>query len=138
MLDLDYFKKINDRFGHLTGDEALKHFTAIAARELRDGEHFARLGGEEFAALLPATELDAAVIVAERIRAATAAAAFADEHGTEVPLSVSIGVTELAPEDDRPLDVLNRADKALYLTKASGRNRVALTRTNRPPELVDG
>jgi diguanylate cyclase (GGDEF)-like protein len=136
MLDLDYYKNINDRFGHLTGDAALKHFTTIATHELRDGDHFARLGGEEFAALLPATGVDVAAGVAEQIRTTTAAAAFADEHGTDVPLSVSIGVTELAPDDDRPLDVLNRADKALYLTKASGRNRVALTRTNRPPELV--
>jgi len=138
MLDLDYFKKINDRFGHLTGDEALKHFTAIAVRELRDRDHLARLGGEEFAALLPATELDAALLVAERIRAATAEADFCDEHGTPVPLSVSIGVTDLASDDDRPLDVLNRADKALYLTKESGRNRVAKATTTSPPELVAG
>jgi diguanylate cyclase (GGDEF)-like protein len=138
MLDLDYFKKINDRFGHATGDEALRHFTAIATRELRDRDHFARLGGEEFAALLPATRLDAALLVAERIRAATADADFRDETGTPVPLSVSIGVTELAPDDERPLAVLNRADKALYLTKASGRNCVAKATTDRPPELVGG
>ncbi len=138
MLDLDYFKKINDRFGHATGDEALRHFTALARRELRDRDHFARLGGEEFATLLPATRLDAAVKVAERIRAATAEADFRDEHDTRVPLSVSIGVTELAAEDDRPLAVLNRADKALYLTKESGRNRVAMATTDRPPELVGG
>ena len=138
MLDLDYFKTINDRFGHLTGDEALKHFTAIAKRELRERDHFARLGGEEFAALLPATGLDAAVLVAERIRAATAAADFRDEHGATVALSVSIGVTELPPDDERPLDVLKRADKALYLTKESGRNRVAKATTTSPPELVEG
>ena len=138
MLDLDHFKKINDRFGHLTGDEALKHFTAIVTGELRDRDHFARLGGEEFAALLPATPLDAALLVAERIRAATATTTFEDEHGTPVPMSVSIGVTEVTPDDDRPLDVLNRADKALYLTKESGRNRVAKATTTSPPELVDG
>ena len=138
MLDLDYFKTINDRFGHATGDAALEHFTAIAKRELRDRDHFARLGGEEFAALLPATPLDRAIGVAERIRAATESTAFTDEHGTPVPMSVSIGVTELAPDDDRPLAVLNRADKALYLTKESGRNRVAKATTTSPPELVGG
>lgn len=136
MLDLDYFKTINDRFGHLTGDEALKHFTRLAKGELRERDHFARLGGEEFAALLPATTLDSAVIVAERIRAATENARFADENGVPVPLSVSIGVTELKPDDDRPLAVLNRADKALYLTKESGRNRVAKAATDQPPALI--
>ena len=136
MLDLDYFKTINDRFGHTTGDEALKHFTALTLRELRERDHFARLGGEEFAALLPATPIEAALGVAERIRAATEATDFCDENGTPVPMSVSIGVTELAPDDDRPLAVLNRADKALYLTKESGRNRVAKATTTSPPELV--
>lgn len=136
MLDLDHFKKINDRFGHMAGDEALKHFTALAKAELRDRDHFARLGGEEFAAILPATTLDAAVTVAERIRVATENARFADENGVMVPLSVSIGVTELRSEDDRPLAVLNRADKALYLTKESGRNRVAKAATDGPPELI--
>ena len=138
MLDLDYFKKINDRFGHTTGDAALRHFTALATSELRDRDHFARLGGEEFAALLPATPIEAAVAVAERIRAATETTDFCDEKGTPVPMSVSIGVTELAPDDDRPLAVLNRADKALYLTKESGRNRVAKATTTSPPELVGG
>ena len=138
MLDLDYFKTINDRFGHATGDEALRHFTALAKAELRDRDHFARLGGEEFAAILPATTLDGALLVAERIRAATERALFEDETGVAVPLSVSIGVTELEPDDERPLAVLNRADKALYLTKESGRNRVAKAKIGRPPELVEG
>jgi len=137
MLDLDHFKTINDRFGHLVGDEALRHFTELARSELRDRDHFARLGGEEFAALLPATPLEAAIGVAERIRAATAAARFTDEHGAVVPLSVSVGVTDLAADDDRPLAVLNRADKALYLAKASGRNRTAKASTDRPPELIE-
>lgn len=137
MLDLDYFKTINDRFGHLVGDEALRHFTELAKAELRDRDHFARLGGEEFAALLPATPLEAAVAVAERIRATTAAARFTDDNEVLVPLSVSVGVTDLAPTDDRPLAVLNRADKALYLAKASGRNRIAKAALDRPPELVE-
>jgi diguanylate cyclase (GGDEF)-like protein len=137
MLDLDYFKKINDRFGHLTGDEALKHFTGLARAELRERDHFARLGGEEFAALLPGTPLEAALRVAERIRAATEQAVFTDETGVHVPLSVSIGVTELKPDDDRPLAVLNRADKALYLTKESGRNRIAQAAIGSPPTLVE-
>jgi diguanylate cyclase (GGDEF)-like protein len=136
MLDLDYFKMINDRFGHSTGDEALRHFTELAKGVLRDRDHFARLGGEEFAALLPGTPLDAALAVAERIRASTADAGFKDENGVDVPLSVSIGVTELPADDPRPLAVLNRADKALYLTKKSGRNRVAKATIDRPPELV--
>jgi diguanylate cyclase (GGDEF)-like protein len=136
MLDLDYFKMINDRFGHSTGDEALRHFTELAKAELRDRDHFARLGGEEFAALLPGTKLEAALVVAERIRARTADAGFADENGVPVPLSVSIGVTDLPANDRRPLAVLNRADKALYLTKKSGRNRVAKATIDRPPELV--
>jgi diguanylate cyclase (GGDEF)-like protein len=136
MLDLDHFKMINDRFGHSTGDGALRHFTEVAKAVLRDRDHFARLGGEEFAALLPGTPLNAALAVAERIRAMTADAGFKDENGVDVPLSVSIGVTELPAEDPRPLAVLNRADKALYLTKKSGRNRVAKATIDRPPELI--
>ncbi len=136
MLDMDHFKTINDRFGHTTGDEALRHFTALAKAELRDRDHFARLGGEEFAAILPATTLDAGLIVAERIRVATERTTFRDESGRGVPLSVSIGVTALEPDDDRPLAVLNRADKALYLTKESGRNRVAKAAPNASPQLV--
>ncbi len=136
MLDLDYFKKINDRFGHAAGDAALRHFTEVAAARLREQDHFARLGGEEFAALLPATSIEAAVGVAEAIRTAVATAAFAD-NGVPVPLSVSIGVTELPPSDSRPLAVLNRADKALYLAKQGGRNRVARVSAGRPPELVE-
>ena len=135
MLDLDYFKMINDRFGHATGDAALRHFTRVAAAQLREQDHFARLGGEEFAALLPATGIDTAIALAEAIRRAVAAADFADDD-VPVPLSVSIGVTELPPSDSRPLAVLNRADKALYLAKQGGRNRVARVSAGRPPELV--
>lgn len=136
MLDLDYFKMINDRFGHATGDAALRHFTEVAMARLRDHDHFARLGGEEFAALLPATEIEAAVGLAEAIREAVASAGFTD-NGVPVPLSVSIGVTELPPSDNRPLAVLNRADKALYLAKQGGRNRVARVSAGRPPELIE-
>lgn len=137
MIDLDHFKRINDRFGHVTGDAALRRFTDLARSQLRERDHFARLGGEEFAALLPATSLDAATGVAERIRVTVAEMDFRDDNGVLVPMSVSIGVAELDADDDRPLAVLNRADKALYLAKDSGRNRIAKAADNHPPALVE-
>lgn len=118
MMDLDHFKEVNDRHGHLVGDRVLTGFVARVIALLRRPDRFGRFGGEEFVALLPETSLQEALIVAERIRAEVAA-------GSGQPsCTVSIGVAVSRP-DDASLDVLlARADAALYHAKAAGRNCV--------------
>jgi diguanylate cyclase (GGDEF)-like protein len=126
MFDLDHFKKINDRFGHAVGDRALQTFARTAAARLRATDVIGRLGGEEFAAILPGTSLLSAAVAAERVRVAFEAAAI-EIDGLPIGGTVSIGAaaTEL-PEYD--IDVLlEQADKALYAAKASGRNRYVLS-----------
>ena len=123
VLDLDHFKKINDTYGHRFGDRVLQLFADTLADELDSGTILGRLGGEEFAAILPGADLSAAAAKAERLRAAFAdTAAIID--GFPVAGTVSIGV---ASHDDIDCDIgslFHRADGALYAAKQTGRNRV--------------
>jgi diguanylate cyclase (GGDEF)-like protein len=128
VLDLDFFKQINDGYGHAAGDAALKAFASAAQDCLRGMDALGRLGGEEFGILLPSTAVDQAEMVAERIRGAVAGIAIETEFGT-VRYTTSIGVTQ-SQEDDESVDVLlARADAALYAAKAAGRNRVVVRST---------
>ncbi|TMW75047.1 diguanylate cyclase, partial [Thauera sp. UPWRP] len=122
LLDLDHFKRINDRWGHAAGDEVLKQFTAQIAARLRDSDVFARLGGEEFAILLPGVDLVGGFRTAERLRRQVAATPVVVEDG-EIPVTVSIGVANLRAADPTPAAALARADAALYRAKDGGRNR---------------
>jgi diguanylate cyclase (GGDEF)-like protein len=124
-LDIDYFKLINDRFGHQSGDDTLKALTATCATCLREVDLFGRLGGEEFCILLPQTDTDGAMHVAERIRESVASQS--GDHGNEhLKITVSLGVAAFF-ESDRNFDPLYaRADRALYRAKQNGRNRVEL------------
>jgi diguanylate cyclase (GGDEF)-like protein len=125
MVDIDHFKRINDSWGHLTGDHAIQALAAAMVASVRDQDMVGRLGGEEFAALLPETDLDGARAIAERLRAAVeGAVAVTAEDGTPVRFTVSIGVAELVSSDASFEGMLNRADKALYRAKGGGRNRV--------------
>ena len=121
MLDLDYFKRINDRHGHAEGDRVLKQFAARLRDELRGVDLAARYGGEEFLAILPGAGAAEAGRAAERVRARTASF---DEDDPLAPPSctVSIGIATWRP-DDTPEALLARADAALYRAKAGGRNR---------------
>jgi diguanylate cyclase (GGDEF)-like protein len=131
MFDLDHFKSINDRHGHAVGDDALKVFAKTIQDTLREGDVIGRLGGEEFAALLPAACTEAA-IAAERVRAAFEIAGV-EIGGHRMGATVSIGMAD-APAATCNIDRLfSRADAALYAAKASGRNRVA-----RAPDEVIG
>lgn len=123
MFDLDFFKAINDRFGHAIGDRVLKVFANTATANLRSSDIFGRLGGEEFAAILPNMDIDAAVAAAERVRSAfMQAATEIDGHPVHGSLSAGITVTTDSATD---LDsLLSIADEALYVAKANGRNRV--------------
>lgn len=125
MFDLDWFKLINDQHGHAVGDEVLRHFTQLVGQRLRRSDHFGRLGGEEFAALLPDTTLDGAHTTAEMLRHSVAHFPAITAVGP-VPITVSVGVAEVDAQDTEPNDVLVRADAALYQAKARGRNQVAL------------
>jgi diguanylate cyclase (GGDEF)-like protein len=123
MLDLDHFKRINDRFGHATGDAALQQFADIAQTVLAGRGMIGRLGGEEFAIAL-AMPLDAALALAGELRAAVAAALLLPTGGEPHAVTVSIGVA-LQQHDEDLAGALARADHALYDAKRGGRNRVA-------------
>lgn len=122
ILDLDHFKQVNDTYGHLVGDEVLVAFTGLIKDRARRGDLVVRYGGEEFCVLLPATSLPAAVALAERIRAATAATALT---ARPLKITVSVGVTAYGGAPGVTLGtLLERADEALYRAKHEGRNRV--------------
>jgi diguanylate cyclase (GGDEF)-like protein len=123
LVDLDHFKSINDTFGHALGDRVLEIFTATARQALRGSDLIGRLGGEEFAALLYDMDQDAAVGVAERIRASFAAAT-GDVDGRTVTATVSIGVAHCDGAAFEVAELLAQADRALYFAKERGRNRV--------------
>jgi diguanylate cyclase len=131
MLDLDRFKRINDLHGHVAGDRALTSFGAACRSELGPHDLLGRLGGEEFGIVLPDTSAETGCAVAEKLRATIAAISIRTEKGV-LSLSVSIGVAGGSTGD--PLeDTMGRADRALYLAKSSGRNRVQAF----APELVE-
>src|ERR1700726_3961278 len=121
IFDIDHFKGINDRFGHPAGDEILKLFAAIVINNLRITDHSGRIGGEEFAALLPCP-LEEGVLVAERVREVFAASGIASDEGP-VDTTVSIGVAG-GPAGTELEVLLAAADTALYQAKRGGRNRV--------------
>ena len=122
MLDLDHFKRVNDTFGHLTGDEVLVAFTRLIRDCVRRGDLVVRYGGEEFCVLLPATNLPAATALAERIRVRCAAEPLTDKA---FRVTVSIGLTAYSGGKEATLaDLLARADEALYRAKGEGRNQV--------------
>lgn len=131
LLDLDHFKSINDRFGHLVGDDTLRETADLIQTNLRPEDILARFGGEEFAILLRFTEPQIAFGIAERIRRALENKTFTHE-GREFGLTVSIGLSSLLGRNhDTPRDLLRTADDALYSAKGEGRNR---TVSNVPPK----
>lgn len=124
--DLDHFKRINDRFGHATGDELLKAVAGACSAIMRQSSLFARIGGEEFAILVSGVHLMGVLVFAERLRAA-AAAATVHADGMDVAATISIGVAMLRAEDATPEDCLRRADLAMYTAKRAGRNRAEIS-----------
>lgn len=122
IIDLDHFKKVNDTYGHAAGDEVLREFCRRCKEQLRDIDLLGRLGGEEFAILLPYTNEKDAVLAVERIREAIAATAF-EHDGQTIVVTMSAGVTELRSTDNKLDEWMARADEALYLAKEKGRNQ---------------
>lgn len=124
MIDADHFKAINDRFGHASGDQVLAALAQGIVGCLRAGDVLGRVGGEEFLVLLPDTDIDAAVTLAETLRA-TVARMQVLLDGEPQSVTISIGAAAREPADTSPAVLIHRADRALYTAKHAGRNRVA-------------
>jgi diguanylate cyclase (GGDEF)-like protein/PAS domain S-box-containing protein len=129
LMDIDHFKKINDGFGHAAGDEVLRKLSRSLGAALRETDLPARLGGEEFAVIMPRTPTEAAVAVAERLRHTLEHTAVELDDGQTLRFTVSIGVSTWEPTDPNVDATLQRADEALYRAKHQGRNRVELATT---------
>lgn len=124
MIDVDHFKRFNDQYGHLAGDECLRTISAIIRENIkRPGDLAARYGGEEFAVVLPGTDYVGAFLVAEKIRRAVQQAGIEHNESPEGTVTVSLGVSGCTPtSQESPEDLIDASDKALYVAKASGRN----------------
>lgn len=128
ILDIDFFKKINDSHGHDAGDAVLREFSQRVARNLRSVDLACRYGGEEFVIIMPETDRQLALLVAERLRSKIADEPFAIQGGARfIDVTVSIGLACLESPADNAATLLKRADDALYRAKAQGRNRVVPT-----------
>ena len=128
MLDIDYFKQVNDSYGHLAGDAVLRQLAAVLRVQTREVDTVARYGGEEFVIVTPESDGSSAKLVGERIRKAVAGTAFLLPDGREIGVTVSIGIACYPRCADSAEAMIDRADKALYLAKQEGRNRVYLYR----------
>ncbi|MFQ5595053.1 MAG: diguanylate cyclase [Anaerolineae bacterium] len=125
LLDVDHFKAVNDQHGHHVGDQTLRLVADTIAHNKRPYDWAGRWGGEEFLLVLPGATLAEASDIAERVRAAVAAAALPLPDGRRLHVQVSLGVTSMAPTEPQPLDtLLQQADEALYCAKRQGRNQV--------------
>ncbi len=125
MLDIDYFKSINDTHGHDAGDDVLREFAIRVRKSIRGIDLACRYGGEEFVIIMPETDMAVATIVAERLRRRIASEAFPISQGAgAIEVTISIGIATLDTADDNAATILKRADQALYRAKRDGRNRV--------------
>jgi diguanylate cyclase (GGDEF)-like protein len=123
VFDIDHFKKINDTYGHLVGDSALRLISTAVKPRLRREDIFARVGGEEFAVLLPEIAIDGARVIAEKIRSIVQGTPMKHEQ-EYIRCTVSLGVATLDDGEGPPEDLYKRADELLYEAKQTGRNRV--------------
>lgn len=124
VIDLDHFKRVNDLYGHTTGDQCLKEVTRRMGAVLRKSDFLARYGGEEFAVILPGIEAEGAKAVAEKLRSCVEKTRFLYQ-GQRVPLTISVGVAQTKVDEESPQHLFERADAALYEAKKRGRNCVA-------------
>ncbi len=124
LFDIDFFKRVNDTFGHLAGDHLLRHIASMVKPRLRRDDIFARTGGEEFAVLLPEIAIDGARIIAEKIRRIVETSQLTYEKQV-MRCTISLGVAGLRGNEARPDDLYKAADALMYQAKQAGRNRVA-------------
>lgn len=125
LVDIDFFKDVNDRYGHIAGDEILSRLSRLLMRYISGPEVVARYGGEEFVFVLPGCSEEAALERAERLREAVEAAKLSEVYGDTAPMTVSAGVSVLSPGMDA-VRLIETADRAMYRAKGLGRNRVCL------------
>lgn len=128
-IDIDHFKQVNDTLGHVVGDRVLRAVADCLNAAVRGSDVVGRYGGEEFAVIMPDTDLMDAHLVAERLRSTIEGIDFADLKGA--PLTISLGVTQWLPDDDSTECIIERADRALYRAKRAGRNRVEMSGRSR-------
>lgn len=121
MIDVDFFKRVNDTYGHSVGDSVLQKLAQVCSANRRFNDVFARIGGEEFCLLLPGADKEQAFLIAENLRLAVMKATI-DVDSSSVSITVSIGLSMVEPSDINSEEALSRADKNLYLAKAKGRN----------------
>jgi diguanylate cyclase (GGDEF)-like protein len=121
--DIDHFKRVNDTHGHLAGDNLLRQIATAVKPRLRREDIFARTGGEEFGILLPEIAADGAMITAEKVRRIVESTPLRYEQQV-IPVTVSLGVSQMVTEDTTPEELYKRADERLYEAKQGGRNRV--------------
>jgi len=133
MIDIDHFKAINDRLGHAAGDRVLQNVAALCRAEIRDSDVVARIGGEEFAVMLPETTESAAVQFAERLRQQIAASS-PNVYGEKIAVTISVGIAGASIRTSGFQALLRQADQALYEAKRSGRNRVVLWQRHHPAD----
>jgi len=125
MLDVDHFKSVNDRYGHLVGDEVLARLATLIRQNVRETDIVGRYGGEEFIIILPKTDLSSAWVAAERVRTMIESAEMKDSAGNKFNVTVSQGVASWERGEDA-YSLISRADEALYKAKEKGRNRVQI------------
>ena len=126
MIDIDFFKKVNDKYGHFVGDEVLKMLTKNINDNIRNSDILARMGGEEFVVLLNETNEEEALEIAQKIRKIIENSNL-EYNDINVQVTISIGLSMLNHEKDNEIDeILIRADEALYISKNSGRNKVSI------------
>jgi diguanylate cyclase (GGDEF)-like protein len=123
MFDIDHFKKVNDDCGHLAGDYVLRELAGLVSQKIRKEECFARYGGEEFAVVLPEAPRDNVLYLAEKLRTLVAEHPFTFED-QKMPVTISLGVADMSPDIQVPLQFIKKADTHLYEAKRSGRNKV--------------
>jgi two-component system cell cycle response regulator len=125
VLDIDYFKSVNDTYGHDAGDDVLREFSMRLKKSIRGIDLACRYGGEEFVVVMPDTDMAVAAAVAERVRRGIATEPFPVSQGQkQLEVTISIGIAGLTSTSDTAADILKRADQALYRAKRDGRNRV--------------
>ena len=123
MLDIDHFKRVNDRYGHVVGDRVLADVSSIMQRSVRKTDFVGRYGGEEFLFILPRTDAAGAAVMAERVRSSLEGVPMHDARGNAFRVTASLGIAEYVDTDDEDA-LISRADAALYRAKEAGRNRV--------------
>jgi diguanylate cyclase (GGDEF)-like protein len=130
IIDIDHFKKFNDTYGHLAGDDVLRKMGEVFRESIRGCDYAARYGGEEFVIVMPEIGRDQGVQAAERIRASVAKEKI-DAQGNSVTVTISVGVASFPEHGDDAQTIISKADTALYQAKRRGRDRVALASNGR-------